>query len=106
MHCSGITILSGPTMLFSMYWFVVQDNILAQLALEESTRERLLHWDRQLSRVTNLVEEVGGVRMIGYVARLAKTVLSGLNSPLSQSYCSRAWVVLSHGVIGEWRLGE
>ena len=85
---------------------MVQDNILAQLAVEESTRERLLHWDQQLSRVTRIVEEVGGVRMIGYVGRLAKTVLGSMNSPLSRSYCSRAWVVLSHGVIGEWGLGE
>lgn len=82
-----------------------QDNILGQLLLEESTRERLLHWDQLLAQVTSVVEEVGGVRMICHVTRLASSVLGSMRSPLTQSYCSRVWTVLAHGVIKEWTLG-
>lgn len=85
---------------------VFQDNILSQLAFEEATRERLLHWDKQLSRITFIVEEVGGVRLLDHISRLVKTVLSSMTSPLGTSYCSRTWTVMVHGVIGQWGLGE
>ena len=74
--------------------------------MEEAVREKLLHWDKQLSRVTAIVEEVGGVRLIGHISRLVKSVLGGMTSPLGMSYCCRVWTVMSHGVIAEWALGH
>ena len=83
-----------------------QESILAQLAEEEKTRERLLYWDQQLHQVTTLAEEVGGARMICDMGRLADVTLESAKSPLAAGYCLRLWTVLTHGVIEEWELGE
>ena len=86
--------------------FSLQDHILSQLSQEEATRERLLHWDQQLARVTTVAEEVGGARMIGFAGCLAGRVLGAVRSPLGGSYCRRIWTLLADGVIEEWALGE
>ena len=92
--------------LYVLFVVVPQDSILSQLSHEEETRERLLHWDQQLDHVTTLAEEVGGARLIGEVGRLVGVVLGSTRSPLGRSYCCRLWIVLAHGVVGEWELGE
>jgi HEAT repeat protein len=83
-----------------------KENILSQLSLEETTRERLLHWDQLLSRVTSVAEEVGGARLIGAVGRVTRTVMEGMRSPLGGSYCQGVWVALAHGVVGDWVLAQ
>lgn len=86
-----------------------KDSILGELKLEERIRERVETLSNRFKSVCALFRSLllfgGGVEIRPHLLVLLKPILSGMESPLSNSYCTELWEEICKVLISDRKTG-